>query len=153
LVIKKPSPSYTIRVAWRRFLGKGEKTLEQDKMSQGRILYPAAALLSVVAALAHLWAMPEHFREWWGYGAFFLVVALAQGLYGLGLLRWPSRALFVAGLAGNLAVLGLFGVVHTRGIPFFGPHAGEAHRARSSRSSSLWWRWRGSSPVPAATRP
>src|SRR3712207_8295220 len=48
------------------------------------------------------------------------VVALAQGLYGLGLLRWPTRALFVAGLAGNLAVLGLFGVVHTRGIPFFG---------------------------------
>ena len=95
-------------------------------MSQGRILYPAAAL-SVVAALAHLWAMPDHFREWWGYGAFFLVAALAQGLYGLGLLRWPSRALFVAGLAGNLAVLGLFGVVHTRGIPFFGPHAGEAH--------------------------
>ena len=28
-------------------------------------LYVAAAL-SLVAALAHLWVMPEHFKEWWG---------------------------------------------------------------------------------------
>ena len=34
-----------------------------------RVLYAAAAL-SLLAALIHLWVTPEHFEEWWGYGAF-----------------------------------------------------------------------------------
>lgn len=38
----------------------------------------AVAVLSALAALIHLWVMPEHFGEWWGYGAFFLVAACAQ---------------------------------------------------------------------------
>ena len=42
-----------------------------------RVLYAAAAL-SLLAALIHLWVTPEHLEEWWGYGAFFLVTALAQ---------------------------------------------------------------------------
>ena len=37
----------------------------------------AVAMLSALAALIHLWVMPEHFGEWWGYGAFFLVAASA----------------------------------------------------------------------------
>jgi len=45
-----------------------------------RVLYAAAAL-SLLAALIHLWVTPEHLEEWWGYGAFFLVTALAQALY------------------------------------------------------------------------
>lgn len=53
------------------------------------ILYLAGAL-SLVAALAHLWVTPEHFEEWWGYGVFFLVAALVQGLYGAALLRCPG---------------------------------------------------------------
>ena len=44
---------------------------------RGRILYAAAAL-SLLAALIHLWVMPEHFEEWWGYGAFFFVAAAVQ---------------------------------------------------------------------------
>ncbi len=85
----------------------------------------AVAGLSLVAALAHVWAMPEHFGEWWGYGSFFLVVALAQGLYGLGLLRRPARALLLLGAVGNFGVLSLYIVTRTVGVPFFGPHAGE----------------------------
>jgi len=54
-------------------------------------LYVAAAL-SLLAAIIHLWVMPEHFEEWWGYGTFFLVVALAQGLYALFLLGRPGRS-------------------------------------------------------------
>ncbi len=90
-------------------------------------LYTAAAL-SLVAALAHLWVMPEHFEEWWGYGAFFLVAAIAQGLYGVVLLRrgTPGRSLLLLGIAGNLALVLLYAVTRTVGVPFFGPHAGEA---------------------------
>ena len=51
--------------------------------SSDRTLY-AAASLSLVAALIHLWVAPEHFGEWWGYGAFFLVAAAAQLLYAPG---------------------------------------------------------------------
>ena len=50
----------------------------------------ASAALSLLAAAMHLWVVPEHLEEWWGYGAFFLVCAFAQGLYALGLLRRPS---------------------------------------------------------------
>ena len=73
-----------------------------------RILYVAAAL-SLVAALIHLWVMPEPFQEWWGYGAFFLVASSAQLLYVPLLLRWPNRAVvLLLGIAGNLAIVVLY---------------------------------------------
>ena len=84
-----------------------------------------AAALSVFAALIHVWVMPEHFDEWWGYGAFFLVVAAGQGLYGVVLLRWPRRSLLLLGIVFNLGIVALYLVTRTTGIPFLGPHAGE----------------------------
>ena len=90
-----------------------------------QILY-AAAGLSLVAALVHLWVTPEHFEEWWGYGAFFLASAVAQALYAPLLLRRPDRAILLLGVAGNLAIVSLYLLTRTVGIPLFGPHAGEA---------------------------
>jgi hypothetical protein len=84
-----------------------------------------AAILSLIAALAHFWVMPEHFAEWWGYGAFFLVAACAQTVYAVLLLRERSGWLLWAGLLGNLAIIVLWAWTRTVGIPFFGPHAGE----------------------------
>ncbi|MDQ3362874.1 MAG: twin-arginine translocation signal domain-containing protein [Actinomycetota bacterium] len=84
-----------------------------------------AGALSLVAALAHFWAMPEHFEAWWGYGVFFLSAAVVQGLYGVVLLRRPGRTLLLLGLVGNLALVLLYTVTRTAGVPFFGPHAGE----------------------------
>ena len=88
------------------------------------ILYTIAAL-SMVAALIHLWVTPEHFEEWWGYGAFFLVAAIAQGAYGVALLRRPRRLLLLLGLGGNLLIVALYLVTRTLGVPLFGPDAGE----------------------------
>src|SRR5215213_9529697 len=68
------------------------------------ILY-AAAVLSLLAALIHLWAMPEHFEEWWGYGTFFLVSAVAQVVYVPLLLRWPNRTVLLLGIGGNSAIV------------------------------------------------
>jgi hypothetical protein len=91
----------------------------------GMAVYLAAAL-SLAAALIHLWVVPEHLREWWGHGAFFLALALAQGLGAALLLRWPDeQPLFLAGIFGNLAVIALYVVSRTAGVPF-GPHAGMA---------------------------
>lgn len=85
----------------------------------------AAAGLSVLAGLLHLLVMPEHFDEWIGYGLFFFVVALAQLLYAVLLLRRPSsRTVLVTGIVGNALVIGLWAVTRTIGIPL-GPEAGE----------------------------
>ena len=88
------------------------------------ILYAAAAF-SLLAALIHLWVIPEHFEEWWGYGAFFMVSVVAQGAYSAALLRWPRRPLLLLGVGGNLSIVVLYLLTRTVGIPFFGPHAGE----------------------------
>jgi hypothetical protein len=41
------------------------------------------------------------------------------------LLRWPGRPILLLGVAGNLAVVILWLVTRTAGIPLFGPHTGE----------------------------
>ena len=58
------------------------------------------AALSLLTAAMHLWVVPEHLEEWWGYGAFFVVLAVAQGLCALVLLRRPSRPLLLLGVGG-----------------------------------------------------
>lgn len=89
-----------------------------------RICYAAAAL-SLGAAILHAWVAPEHFREWWGYGTFFVAVALAQGLYGVALLGRFRYWLLPAGIAMNLLFIAIYVVTRTAGIPLLGPHAGE----------------------------
>ena len=76
------------------------------------ILYTVAAF-SMVAALIHLWVTPEHFEEWWGYGTFFLVAAIAQGAFGVALLRRPRRLLLLLGLGGNVSIVALYLVTRT----------------------------------------
>jgi hypothetical protein len=90
----------------------------------GAVLYATAAF-SLLAGLVHLLVTPEHFEEWWGYGAFFLVCAVFQGAYAAVVLRWPARPVLLLGVAANLAVAILWLVTRTTGIPLFGPHVGE----------------------------
>jgi hypothetical protein len=90
----------------------------------GGVLYTVAAL-SLLAALIHLWVMPEHFEEWWGYGMFFLMAAVAQVVYVPLLLRWPNRTVLLLGIAGNSAIVLLYLFTRVVGIPLFGPEAGE----------------------------
>jgi hypothetical protein len=53
-----------------------------------------------------------------------LMAALAQLLYVPLLLRWPNRMVLLLGIAGNLAIVLLYLLSRTRGIPFFGPGPG-----------------------------
>ena len=77
----------------------------------------AAATLSLVAAMIHLWVTPEHLAHWWCYVTFFLICALAQGLGGVFLLRWPTQPLLLAGIAGNLAIAVLYVISRTWAMP------------------------------------
>jgi hypothetical protein len=84
----------------------------------------AAAGLSSGAALIHAGVCPQHLREGLLYGQFFAATAVAQLSWaGLVILR-SRRWLFAAGLAGNLAIIGLWAITRSIGIPF-GPHAGQ----------------------------
>jgi len=89
----------------------------------------AASALSLAAALAHLWATPEHLAEWWGYGAFFLAAALLQGSFAALVLRWAGvYPLLVAGIGGNLGLVLVFVLTRTTGV-HVGPHAGVVEAA------------------------
>jgi hypothetical protein len=99
-------------------------SVTQARGSQRGVLY-AVATLSLMAALIHLWVMPEHFEEWWGYGAFFLVAAVAQMVYVPLLLHWPNRTVLLLGIGGNSAIVLLYLLTRVVGIPLFGPEAWE----------------------------
>ncbi|WP_219974643.1 hypothetical protein [Rubrobacter xylanophilus] len=86
------------------------------------VLYPTAAL-SVGVALIHLWVSPEHLESRWVYGLFALLVAFAQVLYGLALLRRPARRTFLLGAGGNLALVALYVATRAAEVPVLGPHA------------------------------
>ncbi|MGG7382809.1 hypothetical protein ACQ7B2_30060, partial [Escherichia coli] len=46
----------------------------------------AAVVLSAYAALLHNWVLPEHYREWWGYGMYFFVATAGQVFFSGALL-------------------------------------------------------------------
>jgi uncharacterized membrane protein YdcZ (DUF606 family) len=106
-------------------------------MSSATLLTRTAAGLALASSAVHAGLVQEHLREWWGYGAFFVVASIAQGIFGLLLLALPERPhweaqawrhwrrrLYLAGIAGNLAMVALYVVTRTSGIPWLGPEAG-----------------------------
>ncbi len=110
-----------------------------NAITREQFLYNLAGSLSLTAALIHAMAMPEHFQEWWGYGLFFFGAAAAQAIYGVMLLfpvwnarsNWVTRLMqnhlclfYLAGIVGNAAIIALYLVTRTSGIPV-GPSAGE----------------------------
>lgn len=101
----------------------------------------AAAGLSAGTALIHAMVAPDHWREWTGYGLFFIAVAMAQALYAVALFlprcrvdgvarcsrlaRSYSSTFYALGIVGNIVVVGMYIVSRTLGVPVLGPEAGE----------------------------
>jgi hypothetical protein len=98
------------------------------RVRQRRARRPAALTLAavglLVAAGVHVTVMPQHFRESWLYGAFFLGTASAQvaaaALVWLHPSRWRLRAIAVA----SFGVVLLWAWTRVVGVPL-GPGAGE----------------------------
>ena len=82
----------------------------------------AAAALSLAAAWVHLAYAAPHLRQWWAYGAFFLATGAGQALFAPLLLRRPRAWVLAVGVAGNVAIIGMYVVSRTYGPPM-GPHA------------------------------
>ena len=82
----------------------------------------AVALLSLGAAWVHLAYAAPHLRQWWAYGAFFVVTGAAQALFALLIVRRRQAWVLAAGVAGNAAIIAMYVVSRTYGPPL-GPHA------------------------------
>jgi hypothetical protein len=94
-----------------------------------RLAGPALRAPVVVAAGLSLWSgyihfvyMQSHWQEWWAYGAFFLAAGVGQALYAPLLLRFRWTWLLLVGIAGNVAIVGMYLLSRTAGPPL-GPHA------------------------------
>ena len=94
----------------------------------------------IISGTAHALVTQDHFREWWGYGVFFLATAICLIGFGLALLTdaidpryMPGnvhrirRLMYAVGALGNLSILGLYVLTRTGGIPF-GPGSGSVEQ-------------------------
>jgi hypothetical protein len=86
--------------------------------------YVVIALGSLLAAAVHGLVINEHVDEAALYGAFFIVVTIAQVLYAIAVMVRPSRWLLWLGVAANAGIVVLWIVTRTAGIPL-GPESGE----------------------------
>jgi hypothetical protein len=85
--------------------------------------FRAVAALSGVAAGIHLGVAPEHFGEWWGYGAFFVIAAAGECALVVLLALRPRAWVLQVGIWATLATILMYLVSRTSGIPL-GPETG-----------------------------
>ena len=77
----------------------------------------AAALLSAGAAAIHAAVAGPHLDEYAPFGALFVASALAQALWAALVLSMPSKRLLAAGIAGNGAIIIVWTLSRTSGLP------------------------------------
>jgi len=75
------------------------------------------ALFSAAAGFIHAVVTPEHFAEARVIGVFMLAVTVGQMAVVVAALNRPSRALWVAAGAGNAAVVAIWVLSRTVGVP------------------------------------
>lgn len=106
-----------------------------------RPLVDVALCCSLAGGLAHLVGAPEHLRTWPVSGVFFAVLGVAQAAYAAALYRGRRDVPFLsAGIAGTVAVVVLYVVSRTAGLPFTPPvaaHGGPLLPGRSILPGAL----------------
>ncbi|MBI1730968.1 hypothetical protein HY229_00980 [Candidatus Acetothermia bacterium] len=112
---------------------------ETDATSK-KLLFWASGC-SICAGIIHGANAPEHLSEWWGYGTFFLLAAMAQMVFAIVLLLQPwkydakgadrpdperyAKPVYLTGIWLSAFLILLYVITRTIGIPLFGPGAGE----------------------------
>jgi hypothetical protein len=92
-------------------------TTREHTTASRRTWHVALAVSSLGAAGIHFGVMGEHFQESIAFGLFFAVVAWGQALWAVGILVASSRALLLAGFVGNAAVVAIWVISRTVGLP------------------------------------
>jgi hypothetical protein len=80
-----------------------------------RLATYSAASASAGAAAIHYAVVAEHFEEWWGFGLFFVVSAVAQLVWALLVVTSRSRSVIWLGVVGNAAIVMLWIVTRSVG--------------------------------------
>ena len=102
---------------------RGDVHIPVIRSAPTTVVRQPAEWLLLSAAVLHLWEVDGHGRAWWGYGLFFVVIVVGQGLYSLLLPRYGRVQRFlVAGVLGNTALIGLWAWTRTLGGVPVGPH-------------------------------
>jgi len=105
---------------------------------RSKLLYWAAGL-SIFALFAHAIDTPDHLTEWWGYGTIFIILGAFQFFYGIALFLQPwrydedgnwrddagrsGRPYYIIGIFLAAAVIVVYIITRTSGMPFLGPEA------------------------------
>ena len=84
--------------------------------AKGLIIWSAIA--TILAGIIHLWIAPEHLEHAPAHGILFLIVGIAQIVWGIAVWRRPSEKLYYVGvfMAGWLIVL--YGITRLLPAPF-----------------------------------
>jgi hypothetical protein len=80
-------------------------------------LIVVVALASAGCSVTHAAVGPAHFHEATAFGVFFVVAAALQAVWALLVLRRADRELLGIGAVGNAALLGLWALTRTLGLP------------------------------------
>jgi hypothetical protein len=80
------------------------------------------AALAFIAGAIHAVASSQHFSEYWLFGVFFCVLAVAQLGWGVWVYSKPTRQALLAGVVLNAPVVVIWLVSRTAGVPI-GPDA------------------------------
>lgn len=96
--------------------------------SRSSPVHAALAAMSLAAAGIHFAVIGEHLQLYFLFGLFFSVVAWLQALWAVAVVRWPARWILASGLIGNLAIVMIWAVSRTAGLPI-GPEPGAAEAA------------------------
>src|SRR5436309_15200736 len=102
---------------------------ERAESRSGSRVYADALLhlaaLSIVAGAIHAVVAPPHLAEVWTFGAFFVVLAAFQLAWAVWIYARPSALGFRVGATVSVAVIGVWIVSRTTGMPF-GPDQWQA---------------------------
>jgi hypothetical protein len=106
----------------------GRATARATSLGRADVVRCWAGFASLGAGLVHLAVVQEHLDEYWLYGTFFAVLGTAQLLWAVAALA-RDRAPWLRTIAyGNLAVVALWAVTRTVGLPI-GPEHWEPEAA------------------------
>src|SRR4051795_1744954 len=109
-------------------------TLPADATTLPRHTYDAALVArwvaagaATLAAAVHLYITPEHLREWWLYGGFFVAVTVAQVLLAVLLLRGPGVGVALLAIWGTVGLIAVYVISRTVGLPITPPADAAGH--------------------------
>src|SRR5215472_4715230 len=88
---------------------------EQPTVQGSKVVGYCVAILSAATAVIHFAVAGAHFREYWIFGVFILVVAWLQALWAAALVIRPSQWLIVSGAIFDTAVIAVYLVTRTVG--------------------------------------